>query len=223
MGLKDEIQLLKTLIVENYNNSIELQHAELFTEVESRGFPPPRSNIYQGSHPSYDSQETLSAGRLDIPSLNHARSRKSPSPAPSLSESDHEEVGPVGMAGSARPTASGNRVDQGHSESSTDDAHATGEVQVSTVKQLSEHNSTVGLGAYRASTSLLQMVPYRPNVTHSAHRNRFISAGPDTAPRSAVESATETVRLLLDKWTTSGSGPISELLAETDGTQQPAQ
>lgn len=221
LGLRDEIDILKTLIIENYNNSIELQHAEQRTEVESQGFPSRGTDNHQGPDPSFGSQEPLSAGPIEIPDLDHTTSRKPSSPVSSLSESDHEDVDPGKIAENARPSTSQGHVDQGHSDSSTDDAHRTDKMQESAVQQMSTYKSAVGSGSYRVSTSLLQMVPYRPNVAYSTQWNRSISAGPDTVQRSAMEEATRSVRLLLDKWTTSGSAPVSELLAETESKEPP--
>ena len=227
LGLRDEINLLKTLIIENYNNSIELQHAEQCTEVES-GIPFLGSDMRQGP-PPYDPLEPVSAGPTDMPHLDPNTSQKPHSIASSLSGSDHEDVGPSRTAGSARRSRSRGHVDQDHSGSSSDDTHGTDKFQESTVQQVSTYNGTAGFGTHRASTSLLQMVPYRPNAAYSTQGNLFISAGPDgstrpdTVPGSALEEATRSVRLLLDKWTTSGSAPVSEILAETENTKQPAQ
>lgn len=221
LGLRDEIDILKTLIIENYNNSMELRHAEQRTEVESQRFPSRGTDKHQGPDPSFGSQEPLSAGPIEIPDLDHTTSRKPSSPVSSLSESDHEDVDPGKIAENARPSTSQGHVDQGHSDSSTDDAHRTDKMQESAVQQMSTYKSAVGSGSYRVSTSLLQMVPYKPNVAYSTQWNRSISAGPDTVQRSAMEEATRSVRLLLDKWTTSGSAPVSELLAETESKEPP--
>lgn len=104
LGLRDEIDILRTLIIENYNNSIELQHAEQRTEVESQGFTSLGTDMRQGPHPSFGPQEPPSAGRIDIPDLDHTAARKPSSPASSLSESDHEDVDPGKIAGNARPS-----------------------------------------------------------------------------------------------------------------------
>ena len=69
-----------------------------------------------------------------------------------------------------------------------------------------------------ASALLLQTIPCRPttfNRSQIAHSDRLISeqlrdavdSGPDS--KSAMQEATRNVRLLLDKWTTSGSAPAS--------------
>lgn len=70
---------------------------------------------------------------------------------------------------------------------------------------------------------LLQMIPYRPISSNPANLDRsgrLITYGPsidnnfgnDTKP--SMEEATKSVRLLLDKWTTSGSAPVAAILNE---------
>ena len=172
--------------------------------------------------PPYHPQEPLTAGRPDLPDLDHTTSQLPPSPHLQLYESDNEDGTSARTADSVRSNTSGVHVDEGHSDSSTDDAHATDEVQASTVQQMSTYDSNVGSNTYRASTSFLQMVPYRPNAAYSTQRNRFISAGPDAVPGSVMEEATRSVRFLLDRWTTSGSAPVSKVLAETENTKLPA-
>ena len=224
---------MKTLIIENYNNSIELQHAEHYTELESRGIQSLGTDIRQGP-PPYHPQEPLTAGPPDIIDLDHTTSQVPPSPRPRLYESDNEDGVSARTADSVRATTSQGHVDEVHSDASTDDAHATDEIQASTslefrlqqlsiLQQMSTYDSNVGSSTNRASTSLLQMVPYRPNAAYSTQRNRFISAGSDTVPGSAMEEATRSVRLLLDKWTTSGSAPVSKVLTEIENTKPPAQ
>ena len=231
LGLRDEIDILKTLIIENYNNSIELQHAEQRTEVESQGVSSLGPDMRQGPHPSFGPHEPPSPGRINIPDLDHTASRKPSSPAPSLSESDHEDVDPGRIAGNARPSRSQGHIDQDSSDASPNEEeriqisrlHEKDKTQESAVQQMSTHNSAVGSGTYRVSTSLLQMVPYRPSAAYSTQWNPFISVGPNTVQRSAMEEATRSVRLLLDKWTTSGSAPVSGLLTETENKEPPTQ
>lgn len=77
-------------------------------------------------------------------------------------------------------------------------------------------NDSSDLDAHRESNLLLAMVPYRPEGPDRKHSDRLISGGhgPDSGTTSTTREVTESVRLLLDKWTTSGSAPISNMLDE---------
>lgn len=193
------------------------------------GAPFRGTDVPQGPPPSYNPLQPVSAGPTDIPNPDRNTTQKPPSSASSLSDSDHEDVGPARTAGSVRRSKSRGHVDQDHSESSSDDTHRTDRLQESTVQQVSTYSGPAGFSTHRASTSLLQMVPYRHNAAYARQGTLFISAGPDGSTRpatvtgSAMEEATRSVRLLLDKWTTSGSAPVSEILAETENTKSQAQ
>ncbi len=69
---------------------------------------------------------------------------------------------------------------------------------------------------HRESNVLLQMIPYKPKAPDRIRSDRLIPAGqgPDVNTKSVTQEATNSVRLLLDKWTTSGSAPISNVLDE---------
>ena len=66
---------------------------------------------------------------------------------------------------------------------------------------------------FRESRLLLQMVPYNPGGA-AARSDRLIRSGEgaDSGTASATQEVTRSVRALLDKWTTSGSAPISNIL-----------
>lgn len=80
--------------------------------------------------------------------------------------------------------------------------------RISLAPQASKHDE------HRESSMLLQMVPYRPKVQTSIRQDRLIQNGQDSEGnvQSTGEGAIESVRLLLDKWTATGSGPFSEVL-----------
>ena len=69
------------------------------------------------------------------------------------------------------------------------------------------------------------MIPYNPASSTAAYldsSNRLIPyglgavPGSDLNPKPAMREATKSVRLLLDKWTTSGSTPVSDILDAED-------
>ena len=69
---------------------------------------------------------------------------------------------------------------------------------------------------FRESNLLVQMVPYNPFGTGPLLSDRLIGSGhvTDSGTTSATQEVTKSVRALLDKWTTTGSAPISNILDE---------
>ena len=63
---------------------------------------------------------------------------------------------------------------------------------------------------FRESNLLVQMIPYTPGGSDPVRSDRLIAGGhgPDSGATSATQEVTKSLRLLLDKWTTSGSAPI---------------
>ena len=78
------------------------------------------------------------------------------------------------------------------------------------------HKESSDAGVHRESNLLLQMVAYRPQGPDQTRSDRLISGAQalESGTRATAEGATDSVRLLLDKWTTSGSAPISNVLDE---------
>ena len=67
---------------------------------------------------------------------------------------------------------------------------------------------------HRESSLLLQMVPYNPTSSDQP-RSLYLLTGrqvQNSDGKSGIEEATNSVRLLLDKWTNPGSAPLSDLL-----------
>ncbi|KAL6718674.1 hypothetical protein ACLMJK_002908 [Lecanora helva] len=183
-GLKEEIQILKTLIIENNNNVTNLQHAEELTQAEDR-----QSSVPTG----------FTGGFPEAGASFSAQPSKSPPPDSSSSGSDNED-----------------------SESDQEDAP---KVRDSALQPLSPESHVVGSGHSRTSELLLQMIPYKSDDSRMSYlksSNRLISdrdqtmPGIEARPKPAIEEATQSVRLLLDKWTNSGSAPIADVLDAED-------
>ena len=193
LGLREEIETLKTLIIENHNNVTELQYAERRAQAETICDPSSQNDMVEG-------QPNDIRGP---PPLEDLTSGEAPSSAGSTSSQDQN--------------------DEEDSGSSDEHSSATAANERTAVQPLSIHSRNMGPEQHRASSLLLQMVPYRqgtPNTAHPERWNRLISSGAGgatnmvTEAKPAMEEATDSVRLLLDKWTTSGSAPLSDLLIE---------
>ena len=207
-----------------------LQRAEQRTEAEAGRYPFPRYDLHRGPQPPYDFLEPPQPDRLNIPNMNDIPSPRSPSADSSLSEPENEDRGPDKTAGSTRDIPQRNQIHSEYADSSDDDAHPTNTYQESALQSQPEYKDNSGSAKTRTSTLLLEMVPFKPRTSDTAyyHRpNHLISAGPseparlNTNPKPAMEEATKSVRLLLDKWTTSGSAPIASLLVEESAKHPP--
>ena len=177
--LREEIQVLKTVIVENYHNVMKLQRAEQRTEAE------------------IDGNTGIAA---DGPKF------------PQLPPYEADDAGPRQQSSSSDSESDGDDPTPDKTAGSDDNAPKSGPNQAIAVQRPPERKDTKSKD--RTSDLLLQMVPYRPTVNRS---DRLISAGPGPAslnPKSALDEAGQSVRLLLDKWTISGSTPVNNLLIQ---------
>ena len=119
---------------------------------------------------------------------------------------------------SPSPTSNVNGADD--KESNTDsEGHDDDHDDVSSMKTENATEPISGIpysSPFRESNLLLQMVPYNPFGTGPLLSDRLIGSGHivDSGTTSATQEVTKSVRLLLDKWTTSGSAPISNILDE---------
>ena len=68
----------------------------------------------------------------------------------------------------------------------------------------------------RDSDVLLEMVPYRPKFSSIVRSDRLIKGGQNTDGDTVRKTPgpSESIRLLLDKWTNAGSAPVSNILDE---------
>ena len=205
--LKIEIKLLKTFIMENYNNLTELRHAEQLAEAEADYAPNPGG--FSGYHPPYVNDGTFAPNppggsrepsKMRSPSLTSDGSLSekddldSADEAAAAADTDDNGTKPAGGTSMAEPLMSRVAFPTRPSNYSISDPSRD-----------------------RESSFLLQIVPYRPIPPKLMNPNRLISLdgrGPDRDAKTATQEATNSVRLLLDKWTTSGSAPVSDLLKE---------
>ena len=200
--LRQEIDHLKTLIVENYASAAELRRAEQSSEAGDR-----RSDF-----PEFDIDE---APRIPSPTLS---SHGSSSPG-----SDNEVEATASTFGEREPQILPGRNDQERSRDLRRHSQEGEKNRLSAVQPSHTSYSTPPSVKLQASSMLLQMIPYRPTSSNPAN---FDSSGRLIAFKSStdnrfesgakppMEEATESVRLLLDKWTTSGSAPIDAILKE---------
>lgn len=219
-GLREEIALLKTLIIENHDNATKLQRAEQRAEAEDRQRTSRGGYMHQGSQPIPGYPEPVSPRGMDLPYSEPPEPPVSPSSASSLSESDHEDQNPHNTS----PDATRMSQDKAHQTSAKPPNYinnADRKLGDSVVQLASAYYSDIEFDKPRTSTLLLQMIPYEPSTSVPPYRDRsnyLISAGSnqtpglEIGPKPAINEANRSVRLLLDKWTTSGSAPVSHIL-----------
>lgn len=203
-----EITLLKTLIKESYNNLMTLRRAEQ-TEAETKY----RHMSGDGSHTVVlDPYGNVSTPPSDFTGVSNAFETPvtvSPSPTSNASRSDNEDSNSDGEAGNGD-------IDREDPGPKGDDLNTDGLKSGPSSNPRLSYDDFGGPSIHRESNLLLQMVPYRPPGPERLASDRLISdgQGPDSGTKSATEEATNSVRLLLDKWTTSGSAPVSNILDE---------
>lgn len=215
---------MKNLIIENHNNLTELQRAEQQSEVEAR---PPRS-------PEFPSRQAAEASRddqqlpLHTDGNNVAYDNPTQTSSASSSETDKDDTESDAVVDGLRRTSSqGPRGDPNATLSHSDARVTEGDLKPAVQPSLA-YKSTSGSETHRASSLLLQMIPYRPRApgAYPTHPHLLTGAGPGVArqatdPKPMMEEVTNSVRLLLDKWTTSGSTPVSDVLVETASKDNP--
>lgn len=204
-----EITLLKTFIKESYDNLSALQRAENLSAERPRTpyQPIPRDDSHSTIHPPYVDGSIYPADPISASSAFEPPISRSPSNAP---KSDNEESN----------TDDGVDNDDHTDGSSTKSKDQNDHDGVGTNRVTSSATGLISRvpdsNTFRESNLLVQMIPYTPGGADLVRSDRLIAGGhgPDSGTASATQEVTRSVRLLLDKWTTSGSALISNILDE---------
>ena len=201
--IKVEIGLLKTFIMESYNNLTELRCAEQAVEVEAKDQPFPATTAHPGIHDSHAQDSAIPANAPLVP--------RSPSPVSSDRKSEDENS-------SDDDDEDDNEVDSTKA-TNEDDENDVGRARNhlragGTVSRSSPYAIASPPTSHQQSNLLLSMMPYRPRSRDSVGSGRLILARQGSASDPGSVTQTESVRKLLDKWTTSGSAAISNILDE---------
>ena len=216
-GLKVEIQLLKTFIMESYNNLTELRHAEQSTEAEARYQPMSGGSSYPEAHHPYGDCSTFPPNPIGGSNAYEPPITRSPSPTSSASKSENEDsTSDDGADDDGDTTKSKDQNDQDGTGPAGDTSNIEGLISRVSFQPRLSYNDVLDPDMHRESNLLLQMVPYRPRLPNQIRSDRLIPGGQgqDSDTKFATQEATNSVRLLLDKWTTSGSAPVSNILDE---------
>ena len=210
-----EITLLKTFIKESYNNLMTLRRAERSTEAEVRNQAMPGGGSHSVIH---GDAGTYSTG---VPNAFEPSITRSESPTSHISKSDNEESDfdawadddDINGISSTKPTDQNDHDGPGLKR---DNSNAEDVISELPSKPSLSHLNSSDPDVHRESNLLLQMVPYRPGGPDPICSDRLLSDGqdPDSGTKSVTEKATNSVRFLLDKWTISGSAPVSNILDE---------
>lgn len=203
--------------MESYNNLIELRRAEKSTEeaTQYRSMSRSRSqpetqHIYVDGNTSPPNTE----GRSSFygPSITRSPSPTSSAPKSESDDSNSDDEITDEADDDANGTKSKDQTDQATSDISVAERPAPRFFS----RRRSSRSDTSDIAIHRESDRLLQMVPYRTRVSNGIRSDRLIPDrhGIDSDLKSATQEATKSVRLLLDKWTTSGSAPVSTILDE---------
>ena len=216
-GLKVEIQLLATLVKENYDKLMALRQAEQSTEAEARYQPVSGDGMHSKVLNPLVDDSILPSDPIDASNGLEPPTRRSSSPTPNASDSDHEDSDSddddIDNDDSSSTKSQSDHGDTGPKGIAFD---VKGMISGSTSKPRLSYNDASDPIVHRESDLLLQMVPYRPRGPHPIRSDYLLAGGqdPDNGRGTTTEEATKSIRLLLDKWTTMGSAPISNILDE---------
>lgn len=196
--------------MESYNNLIELRHAEQVALTEA---VVPNQPIFGGSsnlgvHHVYEDGSTFPP-RSPI--------MRSPSPTSDFSKSENEDSNfDDGADDDTNSIKSKDRENQDRTGPEGKTPNKEDLNSRLSFQRRSSYNDASDPTIRRESDLLLQMVPYRLRLPNQIRSDRLISGkqGSDSDIKSAAQEATNSVRLLLDKWTTSSSALVSSLLDE---------
>ena len=214
-GLKVEIKLLATLVKENYDKLMALRHAEESTEAEAH-----QPVFGDGSHPKvhnpHVADSTFLSDPIDVSNGFEPPVRRSSSPTPNAPESDHGDSSSEDDDDIDDVSSTKSQNDHGDTGPKDTTLDVKGVISRSSFKPRLSYNGSSDPVIYRESDLLLQMVPYRPRVPSPIRSDYLLAGGQDldNSTETKTEEATNSVRLLLDKWTTTGSAPISNILDE---------
>ena len=216
-GLKVEIKLLATLVKENYEKLMALRQAEQSTEAEALYQPMSGDGMHPTVLNPHVDDSTLPSDPIDLSTGLEPPTRRSSSATPNASESDHEDSDSDGDdIDNDKTSSTKSQNDHGDTGPKGITVDVKGMISGSTSKPRLSYNDSSDPMVHRVSDLLLQMVPYRPRGPLTIRSDYLLAGGqdPDNGRETTTEEATKSIRLLLDKWTTMGSAPISNILDE---------
>ncbi|KAL8656888.1 MAG: hypothetical protein Q9226_002469 [Calogaya cf. arnoldii] len=207
--LTTEIKLLKTFVIENYKNLEELRRAEQEYGAAETRMPSEdahkRPKDSPGTHRPHPQHREPQAQNIDSvkprnrqpnPSLPRSETEVSDSDGEDEENSDLESEDEIGPRRPKRVPDMNNIV------------------QKQSPQPPPPYDRPPDTSIHRESNLLLQMVPYNPASSDQPRSLYLLTGGQvqNSDGKSGIEEATNSVRLLLDKWTNPGSAPLSDLL-----------
>ena len=193
-----------------------LRHAEQSTEVEARYQPIPGDESHPKVQNPHADDSTFPSNPIDVSIAFEPPTRRSSSPTPNPSESDHGDSSSEGVDDNDGVSSTKSQNDHGNSGPKGITPDVKEVISGSAPKPRLSYNGPSDSDVHRESDLLLQMVPYRPRGPHPIRSDYLLAGGqdPDNGTETTTEEATRSVRLLLDKWTAMGSAPIANILDE---------
>ncbi|KAL9607493.1 MAG: hypothetical protein Q9167_007594 [Letrouitia subvulpina] len=200
--LMEEVRLLKLIIIENHDNSTRLRNAEISNNVEAMHAPQTSYENFGDCTEPYSAHGPFPPGQI-------SPVERSPSSTSVVSISDDEDLE------RDHNTNYNKDVDQKEQGNDLQGQDIMGLNRWSPPQPEMSTSCAPTTNIHRESDLLLQMVPYRPYSISIPSQN-LISGVPDPHKPmiSDVQNTTDIIRLLLNKWTISGSPPVSEVLNE---------
>ena len=201
-GLRTELKLLKTYILDYKNYLTDLKRAEDVNGAELD------EDAFEDLAPPYEERSRdMNVLRAAPPLVSTS------SPSRSLSQKSSSDNADTDDDGNQKSLLrlEGMGIDLTHG----DRKRALPNEKSGIGLPPSENQHRLEPSVHRESELLLQLIPYSPRPTDPRKQQLLISGVVDTkSKRPVMQEATESIRLLLDKWTTSGSAPVSDVLSE---------
>lgn len=192
--------------MENYNNLRELRYAEQTTVVEAQTQSPSFQQNPIGGSNAYKTPITRSPSSASIAS--EPENDDSNSDAEAHDDDDNEDD-------DANSKLSRDQNDEEGAGPPNGKPGAGGlAIRFSSLQPQSSYTDNPSTIIRRESSLLLQMVPYRSRLPDPIRSDRLIPGRQESDIKSGAQEAIDSVRLLLDKWTTLGSAPVSKILDE---------
>ncbi|KAL8954310.1 MAG: hypothetical protein Q9183_007205 [Haloplaca sp. 2 TL-2023] len=194
--------------MENHNHLADLRQAENVTAAEFAYRPVEHGGNRQAN--------AKLSGPSEVPNVYETPVLRSRTPYPAAKKSTDDLFHHQDQRDDVEPVESNDGKEADTIKAQRPDDIAGAQIQ-KTSKSLvppQSSNDTSHPRTRRESDLLLQMIPYRPSFLRPLRSDYLLTDGPipESCTESVTQEATNSIRLLLDRWTTAGSGLVSSTL-----------
>lgn len=219
--------------MENHNNLTELRRAEQSTEAEEQYRSMSGEDIHPARDHPFGNGNIILHNQIGGSNLHEPRMTRSSPPVSTAAKDGSEDSNSGGESDNDKDEHDNddddddeksvndshkfkNQHDQDDANLAGDTSNTKGSVSKFSFQPQPSLVDGISSTAHRESSLLLQIVPYRPRTLHQVNSDRLIPYRQETENdiKHLTQGATNSVRLLLEKWTNSGSAPVANILNE---------